>query len=154
MRNDQAFQLKLINTISRPLSIQIVRAQHVKFQKISMYRIHAFKKLDVWSFSSAERNSLVASDPKWTNLNDTKSWNSPKKKKLLKKRLYCQFGGLIKVVCTLNFYRETKRLIQTCTFNDSPNWVMKKWQIIRMLFSTKIMQSPTHHWSLAKNYWN
>ena len=74
-------------------------------------------------------------------------------------RLYLVFVS-IKESCTLNFYQETKRLIQMCTFNNSPNWAIQfkksdqNWQIVRMLFSSMIMQSPTHLWSLAKNYWN
>ena len=37
------------------------------------------------------------------------------------KKLCSHFGGIIKEFCTLNFYEETKRLIQTFTFNNSPD---------------------------------
>ncbi|KAF7382236.1 hypothetical protein HZH66_013668 [Vespula vulgaris] len=62
------------------------------------------------------------------------------KLKFTKKRLCCQFDRIIKEFCTLNFYQKTKRLIQMCTFNNSPNCVMQSkkngqnWKILRLCF--------------------
>ena len=113
---------------------------------------------------------LITGDQKWivyNNVNGKRSWmmkdepdQTTPKAEIHQKRLCCQFGRNIKEFCTLNFYQETKRLIQTWTFNNSPNWAMQlkescqKWQIVRVLSSSMMMQSPTHIWSLAKNYWN
>ena len=100
--------------------------------------------------------TLIGKDRGWCKMNQSRR---DQKLRFTKKRLCCQFGGIMKEFCTLNFYQETKRLIQTCTFNDSPNWAMQfkksgqNWQIVRVLFSSMIMQSPTHLCSLVKNYW-
>ena len=47
------------------------------------------------------------------------------KAEIHQKRLCCQFGGTIKEFCTLNLNLETKRLIQTCMFNNSTQTVMQ-----------------------------
>ena len=41
------------------------------------------------------------------------------KKKIIS--IWWDYKGIINEFCTLNFYQETKRLIQTCTFNSFPN---------------------------------
>ena len=99
----------------------------------------------------------MVKDRGWWKMNQPRRHQ---KLRLTEKRLCCQFGRNIKEFCTMNFYQETKRLIQTWTFNNSPNWAMQlkescqKWQIVRVLSSSMMMQSPTHLWPLAKNYWN
>lgn len=86
--------------------------------------------------------------------------NQPQTKWFTKKRLCCDIGGIIKEFCTLNFYQETKHLIQTCTFNNLPKWAMQfkkssqHWQIVKVLFSSMVMQNLLILWSLAKKYWN
>ena len=99
----------------------------------------------------------MVKDRGWCKMNQPRRHQ---KLRFTEKRLCCQLGGIIKKFCTLNLYQETKRLIQTCTLNNSPNWAMQlkkrgqNWQIVRVLFSSMIMQSPTDLWSLAKNDWN
>ena len=103
--------------------------------------------------------TLIRKDRGWCRM------NQPRRHQKLRftKKDYlfgdCQFGRIIREFCTLNFYQETKRLIQTCTFNNSPNWARqfkksgRNWQIVRVLFFSMIMQNPIHLWSLVKNYW-
>ena len=68
----------------------------------------------------------------WTSPDNMKSWESPKKDVMLS--VWWDYEGILHFEL---LYQEMKRLIQTSTFNSSPNWVMQlkkigqNWQIRR-----------------------
>ena len=70
------------------------------------------KKWIVYNNVNQKRSSVMQDEPTQTTLKAEIHTHT-------KKRLCCQFGGIRKEFSTLNFYQETKRLIQTCTLNKS-----------------------------------
>ena len=92
--------------------------------------------------------TLIANDLGWCKMKQPRRYQKLRfTKERLPKSIWRDYKGIL------------HWLIQTCRFNNSPNWAMQlkkngqNWKTVRVLFFSKIMQIPTNLWPLAKSYW-